>query len=127
MVDLNYYAAELQRHQITYETCVGGQAYETIFVVTDEEYMQEMEGFIGYILKEDGNAYFGKPVKFVFDGLIYTSRIEEEEVAEIIGADKLKLFKQKMDAIVALMNAQIELEQQNDIIDEDLMPEEVDA
>ena len=99
--------SEMSHTQVTWEICVGGQAYHWIYIVTDEDYSLEHEGFIGYILNYDGTfAFFGKPTSFIFDGHLYTAKIEEEEVEKIVGKELLKWHKDRMQALLVLRNGE---------------------
>ena len=92
---------ELSQHKVTYETCVGGQHYETIYIVYSEE-----ESFIGYRV-DDGfptRHLETSPTGFGWDGHLYVSKTSEEEVIEKIGKEMLDHHIKRMRAIEVLWN-----------------------
>jgi hypothetical protein len=97
---------EMQRHTITWETVQGGQSHAFIYVVTPEEYNQEVESFIGYVLRTDlvYSWFDDNPLRFTYDGLLYPNNISEKEVEEIIGKELLEYHKKRMHAIRVLQN-----------------------
>lgn len=123
MSDYSIPVPEMQRHKICLETCQGGEFYYTVYVVTDELFCNDRDGsFIGYILGEN-NHFLGDALEFVPDGLLYTHKISEAKVIEIIGKQKLELHKRRMAAIEDLQNSQLFLTLK-DLISETLTPEQ---
>ena len=114
---------ELGVFDVTWETVQGGTVSEIVFVVTDEDYATKNEGFLGYILEQNGNG--GKvrwkecsekyqldcqAYNFTYDGKLYGTPIRNEEVIKTIGVTKWAIMKRKMDAIKELYNAEADLQ-----------------
>lgn len=125
MSDYSIQVPEMETHKICYETCIDGEQYEQVYVVTDKEWNMEHEGCIGFILQEnDQSCHFGSAVRLVFDGLLYIHAIKEEEVIKIIGKEKLELHKKRMAAIEELKNSQAFLTLKDLFKPEPLTPEQ---
>jgi predicted transport protein len=114
---------ELGVFDVTWETVQGGTVSEIVFVVTDEDYATKNEGFLGYILEQNGNG--GKfrwkecserylldcqAYRFTYDGKLYGTPIRNEEVIKTIGVTKWAILKRKMDAVKELYNAEADLQ-----------------
>jgi len=92
---------ELTQVKVTWETCPGGQRYETVYVLTPEAWNMENEGFIGCILR--GHCFFTAPLMFVYDGLLYARKATPEELKEV---NDFKKHKARMKAILTLLTTQ---------------------
>src|SRR5208283_1133860 len=114
---------ELGVFDVTWENVQGGTVSETVFVVTGEDYATKNEGFLGYILEQNGAG--GKvrwkecserylmdcqAYRFTYDGKLYGTPIRNEEVIKTIGVAKWAILKRKMDAVKELYNAEIDLQ-----------------
>ena len=114
---------ELGVFDVTWETVQGGTVSEIVFVVTDEDYATKNEGFLGYILEQNGDG--GKvrwkecskryqldcqAYRFTYDGKLYGTQIRNEEVIKTIGVAKWTIMKRKMDAVKELYNAEADLQ-----------------
>ena len=114
---------ELGVFDVTWETVQGGAVSEIVFVVTDEDYSTKNEGFLGYILEQNGGG--GKvrwkecserylldcqAYRFTYDGKLYGTPIRNEEVIKTIGVAKWAIMKRKMDAVKELYNAEADLQ-----------------
>ena len=114
---------ELGVFDVTWETVQGGTVSEIVFVVTDEDYATKNEGFLGYILEQNGNGdkvrwkecserYLldCQAYRFTYDGKLYGTPIRNEEVIKTIGVTKWTIMKRKMDAVKDLYNAEADLQ-----------------
>lgn len=108
---------ELHTHEILFETTPWGLRQKTIYVVTSEEYEQENEAFMGYLLGEHGFTSY--PVHFGFDGHLYPTKTTEENIITVIGKARLNEHKKMMNAIVTIMGHSEEM----DMITYDESPE----
>jgi hypothetical protein len=102
---------EISHIKLTYETCIGGQAHEFIYVVTSEEWGCDNEALIGFRLLNDGHGFRRferRPIQVTFDGLAYVNRIEGEKVIEIIGLELFKWHNIRMRAIEVLLNSYLD-------------------
>lgn len=107
-MDYHLQVPELTRVEICWETVKGGQSKETFFVMSPEDWNQEHEGFIGLLLEHIDNYWgrhykWSKPVRVVFDGMLYVNRITKKEVIEELGEDVFETKMQRAEAVLTLV------------------------
>ena len=106
--------SQLTDVEVTWADRAGGRSDETVYVVSDEKWNREHEGFVGFLLRKgsDGQIQFRDMAhQFVWAGTLLHAHVLKVEDLQKLGMhlEDLSYHKVRMKAFEILWNTMLKL------------------